>query len=174
MPVKFKDYPHFRPDLTPRQIFQHGCMDGMYWRDIYSNVTKKHYKDEYKKYPVLKGIPKCKLNNGKWDASINKYKVHASLSLEYWEKSNWIHPQDTFGALQWYCEFYQGRRTDDDKRQIGRFLRVLLRFGQKKDKTPRVKQALHHWAWNADKDHSKYIEQIKLNGWAKGASQVKI
>lgn len=173
MVVKFKDHPEFILDYTPKQMFQEGIFSGKYWRPIYSHVTKKNYKDDYKQFKFLKGIPIKKLNNETWDISINKYKVHASLSLDYWEQHNWIHPNSPRGWIGWYCHFYNGRRTDDDKRQISRALRVLLRFGQKKEKTPRVKQALLHWGINADKDHTKYIEEIKKNGWAKGSSQVK-
>lgn len=74
--------------------------------------------------------------------------------------------------MLWYCRFYEGRRTKDDKCQIARALRVLLRFGQKKEKTARVKQAGLHWAWDSEKDHTKYIEKIKNNKWATGTSQV--
>ena len=56
--VKFADYPHFSPDFTPKQMFQHGILDGMYFRNIYSNVTKKHYKDDYKQFKFLKNISK--------------------------------------------------------------------------------------------------------------------
>lgn len=173
MVVKFKDHPEFCPDYTPKQMFEQGIFSGMYFRDIYSNVTKKHYKDDYKEFKFLKGIPIKKLNNGTWDNSINKYKVHASLPLKYWEEHHWIHPQDPRGHLLWYCRFYEGRRTKDDKRQIARALRVLLRFGQKKEKTARVNQAGLHWAWDFEKDHTEYIEKIKKNKWATGPSQVK-
>jgi hypothetical protein len=40
MVVKFKDHPEFKPDYTPKQMFQAGIFSGMYFRDIYSHVTK--------------------------------------------------------------------------------------------------------------------------------------
>ena len=37
---KFKDYPEFTPNLTPKQIFLLGSFidQGGYWRNIYSDV----------------------------------------------------------------------------------------------------------------------------------------
>jgi hypothetical protein len=161
MVVKFKDYPEFRPDYTPKQMFQQGIMEGSYFRYITSSITGKTYKDQYLEFPFFKNIPIKKLANGNWDNSINKYKVHASLSLKYWEEHGWIKPQDPYGWIQWYCRFYTGRRTLDDNRQIERALKLLLRFGQRKNKSDRVKQSLLHWGWDADKDHTEYIKQIK-------------
>ena len=37
----FKDFPDFKPNLTPRQIFTLGSFGGTYWRPIYSSITKK-------------------------------------------------------------------------------------------------------------------------------------
>lgn len=53
---------------------------------------------------------------------LNKYKVHSGTTLEDWENSGWIQAQDPYGWVQWYCEFYSGRRSEDDKRQIQRWL----------------------------------------------------
>ena len=49
---------NFKPNLTPRKMFQLGAFGGTYWRPIYSSVTKKNYKDEHKKFPASwwKGI----------------------------------------------------------------------------------------------------------------------
>ena len=48
--------------------------------------------------------------------------VACGQSLAAWESSGWIAARDPYGWHQWYCRFYQGRRTDDDERQIGRWL----------------------------------------------------
>lgn len=159
--MKFKDHPEFRPDFTPRQMFQKGIFSGMYFRDIYSTINKKKYTEQYKEFSFLKNIPIKKMSNGVWDDKINKYKVHASLPLKYWEEHHWIHPNDPYGWVQWYCRFYSGRRTQDDVRQIKRATRFLVRFGQKKEKTTKTKQALLHWGFDPEKDHTNYIEEIK-------------
>ena len=37
----FKDYPDFRPNLSPEEIFRAGSFGGTYWRPISSSVTGK-------------------------------------------------------------------------------------------------------------------------------------
>ena len=57
--IIFKDYPDFKPNLTPREVLKLGSFGGTYWRPIYSSVTNKNYKNVHKKYPASwwKGIP---------------------------------------------------------------------------------------------------------------------
>ena len=41
--VTFKDYPEFKPNLSPKQVLRMGSFGGTYFRDIKSSVTgKKH------------------------------------------------------------------------------------------------------------------------------------
>ena len=35
----FKDYPEFRPNLSPREMFLLGSFGGTYWRPIYSSIN---------------------------------------------------------------------------------------------------------------------------------------
>ena len=42
--IEFKDHPEFKPNLTPRQMFQVGSFGGTYWRPIESCITHKKYK----------------------------------------------------------------------------------------------------------------------------------
>ena len=72
----FEDYPDFRPNLTPREMFKAGSFGGMYWRPIYSKVNKKNYKNVHKKYPKSwwKNIPETHLSSPDYDKDINKYK----------------------------------------------------------------------------------------------------
>lgn len=137
--LNFADYPEFRPNCTPAEAFQRGIFGGTYFRPITSNPcrkgngikcdgpAKKKYADQHKEYPQswFRGIdinkyvisPTC-------DKTVNKYKVTSGTSLDYWEERGWITPQDPYGWFQWYCRFYRGRRTDDDRRQIDRWLGV--------------------------------------------------
>lgn len=100
--IKFEDYPDFRPNLTPYEIFKLGSFGSTYWRPIYSNVTKKHYKDADLEFN-WHGISRDKLIKpwDEYDVNSNKYKVKVGTTLEFWEKSNWIHPQDPYGWVQW-------------------------------------------------------------------------
>lgn len=158
---KYKDVPHFQPDYSPKQLFELGVLGGSYFRDIHSSVTGKDYKDDYKEFKFLSKIPLNKLTNKVQDININKYKQKASLSLEYWQDHGWIREQDPRGSIQFFCRFHQGRRSNDDDRQVRRFLRVLIRFGQKKNPSDRVKQVLLHWSFDWKKDHTKYIKEIR-------------
>lgn len=166
--IVFKDYPEFTPNLTPKEIFQLGSFGGTYWRPIYSQVTKKNYHNQHKKYPESwwKGIPEDHLTRewDDYDKSINKYNVQVGTTLEFWECKEWIHKQNPYGWMQWYCDFYTGKRGPDDERQISRwvqtagprsrFRRALINLINKKNTTfddfsvsPKIRQTLQHWGY---------------------------
>ncbi len=165
---KFDDHPEFTPNLTPRQIFKMGSFGGTYWRPIHSSVTKKDYKDQHKEFPKewWKGIPEEKLTSEVCDKTKNKYGVNSGTSLEFWEEKGWINEQDPYGWVQWYCRFYDGRRTDDDERQIkrwlsfagpkGRFRKRLINICKANDDSPVIRQGLQHWGYKlTEKDFRK-------------------
>ena len=166
--LQFKGFPDFKPNLTPRQIFKLGSFGGTYWRPIFSRITKKKYKNQHNKYPASwwKGIPAQHLTKpfGDYDTSINKYGEKVGTTLQFWEKKGWIEEQDPYGWIQWYCHFYNGRRTADDERQTrrwkslagenGRFsgwlkTQIKKKGGNYKDETisPKIRQTLQHWAY---------------------------
>ena len=170
--IVFKDFPTFRPNLTPREMFQLGSFGGTYWRPIRSSVTKKNHKNPHKKYPKSwwKGIPEENLSSPDCDISKNKYGVRVGTSLDFWEGKGWIKPSHPYGWVQWYCDFYMGERCPDDERQIkrwealagprGRFMRFLvtqiLKKGDKKDWdnpeiSPKIRQVLQHWGYKLTK-----------------------
>jgi hypothetical protein len=72
-------------------------------------------------------------------------------SLPAW-KPDWIHPQDPLGWLQWYERYSGGRRSEDDQRQIKRWLSFRARHGGPfaKNPTPRRAYALRNWAINPE------------------------
>jgi len=181
--VIFKDYPEFKPNLTPKQIFKMGSFGGTYYRDIYSSVTKKNYKGKtvIKKLPEdwFKGLDiDKKITSSKYDKNVNKYKVKCGSSLEAWESSNWIEAQDPYGWFQWFCRFYTGRRTKDDRRQIdrwlkltgpkGRFRRALMNKVIKSGKSfddetvsPVIRQTLQHWGYKLTKSHLESYQKSR-------------
>ena len=170
---KFKDYPEFKPNLTPQQVLKMGSFGGTYFRPIYSSVTKKHYKSEdvINEYPKswFKGINIEKfVTSSDYDKNVNKYKVKCGSELEAWEKSGWMRKQDPYGWFQWYCRFYQGRRTDDDERQVKRWLAFAGPKGRFKKNlinkikdnnadiddytiSPVIRQSLQHWGYKVTK-----------------------
>lgn len=174
----FKDHPDFKPNLSPHQILKMGAFGGTYFRPIYSSVTKKHYKshDVIKEYPKswFKGINIEKMvTSPDYDKNINKYKVKVGTSLEFWEGKNWIKETHPYGWVHWYCDFYHGKRGEDDERQIkrwqglagprGRFMRFLVtKILQKKGKyddetvSPKIRQVLQHWGYVLTKKDYEY------------------
>ena len=83
--------------------------------------------------------------------------------------------------MQWYCEFYLGRRTEDDERQINRWVKLagekgrfrkwlvtqILKKGSKKDWnnseiSPAIRQTLQHWGYKlTKKDFDNEVKQRK-------------
>lgn len=176
--IVFRDYPEFRPNLTPREIFKLGSFGGTYWRPIKSGITKKTYRNKHKKFPSSwwKGIDKKYLTSEKCDKYLNKYGVKVGTSLKFWEKKKWITKTDPYGWVQWYCNFYMGRRTSDDERQIkrweslagpnGRFRKWLITQIKKSrskwndhDVSPKIRQTLQHWGYVLTK--KDYDDEIK-------------
>ena len=163
--IHFDDYPEFTPNLTPQEIFELGSFGGTYWRPIRSNITKKDYKNKHKKYSWAKKIPEewMTLDWKDYDKSINKYGVKVGTTLRFWEKKGWITKYHPYGWVQWYCDFYEGKRGPDDERQIERWertagpnsrfrkwlLRMIRERGARKDDysvSPKIRQTLQHWA----------------------------
>ena len=170
--IVFSDYPEFRPNLTPREMFKMGSFGGTYWRPIYSSVTDKKYKDQHKKYPASwwKNISPNLLTRpwDEYDKNINTYGVKVGTTLEFWEEKDWITKYHPYGWVQWYCDFYMGKRGPDDERQIDRWLKTAgpnSRFrkwliNMIRDKTgtyddhtisPKIRQTLQHWAYKLTK-----------------------
>ena len=169
----FPDFPDFKPNLTPKEVLQLGSFGGTYFRPIYSSVTKQKYKDEaWKELPSswLEGLNiRTQVASLVYDNSKNKYKVKCGASLEEWESSGWMRQQDPYGWFQWYCRFYQGRRTEDDQRQVGRWSKCAGPKGRWKNNliskcakagcgfdnfgiSPVVRQTLQHWGYVLTKE----------------------
>ncbi len=172
----FEDAPEFTPNLTPRQIFQLGSFGGTYWRPIQSKVTGKSYKNIYKQYPKSwwKGIPEQHLTTPwkDYDVTINKYGVKVGTTLQFWEQKQWIQETHPYGWVHWYCDFYYGKRSLDDERQIkrwkslagpkGRFRNMLINLIKRKNTkwndvtiSPKIRQTLQHWAYKLTKKDMK-------------------
>ena len=173
----FKDFPDFTPNLSPREMFIAGSFGGTYWRPIYSGVNKKKYKKQHLKYPNSwwKGIPDNYLITpwDNYDTDINTYKVMVGTTLEFWECKDWINGLHPYGWVQWYCDFFQGKRSDDDERQIKRWIQTAgpnSRFRKRlinmiiKEKSvyddfsisPKIRQTLQHWAYKLTENDIKH------------------
>lgn len=147
----FSDHPEFQPNYSPYEVIAQGAFGGTYFRDIYSSVNKRYYRDSDLEFDWV-DIPREKLIMpwNQYNKESNKYKVKVGTTLEFWENHGWINSQDPYGWFQWYCRFWLGRRTDDDRRQIQRWNSFKNRFGKRINKTPKIKQTLLHWAINPE------------------------
>lgn len=177
--IVFKDYPDFSPNLTPREIFKLGSFGGTYWRPIKSKFFKNTLRNVHKNYPDSwwKGIPTEDLVSPDYDIKKNKYGTKVGTSLDFWESKNWIMKSHPYGWVHWYCDFYNGKRSDDDRRQItrwkqltgpnGRFKKflvtqILKKGGKWNDITssPKIRQVLQHWGYKLTK--VDFDKELKL------------
>lgn len=166
--IRFPDYPEFQPNLTPRDIFKRGSFGGTYWRPIHSQVTGASYRRIHTRYPSdwWAGIPDewMTLPWEKYNTDVNQYKVKVGTTLEEWEEAGWIHASHPYGWVQWYCDFYRGKRGPDDARQIKRWIQtagpnsrfrkrligmIRAKHTEYNDFTvsPKIRQTLQHWGY---------------------------
>ena len=109
-------------------MIKKGAFGGTYFRHIYSGVNNKFYKNSWKEFKELEGIDKKYYSSDFYDVSFNKYGVKCGTSLRFWESKSWINKIDPHGWFQWYFRYCKGRKNEDDKRQIGRWKRIVSRF----------------------------------------------
>lgn len=178
--IYFHDYPDFKPNLTPKEIFSLGSFGGTYWRPIKSKFFKNTIRSRHKRYPShwWNKLPDDWLFTpfDKYDKSINKYGVKVGTTLKFWENKGWIKKSHPYGWVDWYCDFYEGKRSSDDERQIsrwkgvagtnGRFMKYLVTLIIKKNKkwndttvSPKIRQTLQHWGYKLTK--RDFLNEVK-------------
>ena len=182
----FEDFPDFLPNLSPREMFKRGSFGGTYWRPIYSSVVKKDLKNIHKQYPESwwKDIPEDWMVRSfeNYDININKHKAKVGTTLDFWEGKNWINESHPYGWVHWYCDFFSGKRCEDDERQIGRWKKlaghkgrfmlflvtqITKKSNQPEDKkwcdmsaSPKIRQTLQHWAYElTEKDYDDELKK---------------
>ena len=152
---------NFSPNKTPIEIIKEDAFGGTYFRDIYSSINKKWYKNSWKEFLQLKNIDVKFYASDYYDVNVNKYGVKCETSLRFWENKGWINKIDPYGWFQWYFRYWLGRRSKDDKRQINRWKKIVSRFrgklvkiikyaGSKFDDysiSPKIRQLLLHWGY---------------------------
>ena len=143
-PIGKNFHPEFRPELTPRQMLELGVFGGRYMTDCREEFPASWFR-------------RAKLCPDRHDPERNCFGVNASLPLSVWWRKGWIHPQDPRGWFQWYCRYYMGRRSADDRRQIARWKAMRRHAGAiRANCAPRdlacrrrQRQALLHWAYDS-------------------------
>lgn len=130
--------------------------------------------------PLQLSLPQTQVASPTYREGVNKYNVSCGQTLDQWEGSGWIRAQDPYGAFQWYCRFYMGRRTTDDERQLSRFLGVMGPGGRFKNQligklsrngspyndasiSPVIRQTLLHWGYElTERDCTAYLKKKKM------------
>ena len=118
----------FGINKTPAEIIKQGAFGGTYFRDIYSCVNNKWYKNSWKEFGELKYIDKKYYCSDYYDVSVNKYGVKCETSLRFWGNKGWINPVDPHRWFQWYFRYYLGIKSKDNKRQIKKWKGIVNRF----------------------------------------------
>ena len=141
------------PNISPVDVIKKGSFGGTYFRDIYSSINDKWYKNSWKEFEELKNIDK-KYYFDFYDIDLNYYKVEVGTSLRFWENKGWINKIDPYGWFQWYFRYWKGRRSEDDKRQINRWKKIVDRFvgilrklNSKGKDCKKIRQILLHWCY---------------------------
>ena len=118
----------FGPNISPVDVIKKDAFGGTYFRNIYSSVNDKFYKNSWKEFKELESIDKKYCRSDLYDVSLNFNGVECGTSLRFWGKNGWIRPVDPNGWFQWCFRYLKGRRSKDDQRQIGRWKRIVSRF----------------------------------------------
>lgn len=137
-------HPDFRPELTPKELLAMGVFGGKYMTDC-----RAEFPDDW--------FEQARLCHERHLPELNFFGVNASKPLWYWREKGWIHEDDPRGWFQWYCRYWQGRRSSDDLRQIARWKAMRRHIAQiERNCSPgmlscrrRQRQALLHWAYDS-------------------------
>ena len=119
---------NFVVNKTPVKVFKEGAFGGTYFKDIYPGVDGKWYRKSWKELNQLKDVDHEFYCSDHYDVSVNKYGVKCRTSLRFQEDNGWINSVDPYGWFQWYFRCGLGRRSENDKRQINKWNKIVIRF----------------------------------------------
>ena len=74
------------PNISPGEVIKKGAFGGTSFRNIYSDVNDKFYKDSWKEFKESKVIDKKYYCSDFYDVSLNFYGVKCGTSLILWEE----------------------------------------------------------------------------------------
>ena len=161
----------FIPNLTPREVIEAGAFGGSYF-GLKIDESEDDYSDVFES--LFNGISTTKYLGVKYSPKLNKFGITSGKSYKYWKDMKWMRSQDPRGWFAWYCNYYLGRRSSDDERQIKRWQDFCGMNGRWKNNlyskihrtgdwniSPRIQQSLLHWAYQANVED--YEVWLKLN-----------
>lgn len=167
----------FYPYLTPSDILKNGAFGGSYFgiEDL-----KGDYDYQSLFLETLSDVPAKYYLGDKYRPKMNMFKVRSGMNYDYWTEMNWMHPDDPYGWFEWYLKYFNGRRHEDDDRQIRRWQdfcgvngrwrkRIYQRIYEtggwgalaNQDVSPRIQQSLLHWGYMVNKND--YEQWLTLN-----------
>ena len=145
---------NFNPNKTPSEIIKEGAFGDTYFRNIYSGINEKWYKNSWKEFVQLKNIDAKFYASDYYDVNVNKYGVKCGTSLRFWENKGWINKIDSYGWFQWYFRYWSGRRSKDMSRFRSKLVKMIRDAGSKFDDysiSPKIRQILLHWGYELTK-----------------------
>ena len=159
----------FNPYLTPKDILMNGAFGGSYFgvEDL-----KGDYDYQYLFQETLVDIPTIFYLHPKYNTGLNKFKTKSGMGYQYWLDKGWMHKDDPYGWFEWYLKYHNGRRHEDDERQISRWNGVCGPNGRWRkriykniyetrnwDISPRIQQSLLHWGYMVNQsDYQFYLD----------------
>ena len=163
----------FYPLLSPREVIERGAFGGCYFGMFIEEYTNYDYNSLFDYH--FDGLDTSLYEGEKYSPKKNKFKVRSGMDYNYWKEMKWMHEDDPYGWFEWYCKYTQGRRHEDDDRQIRRwqdFCGVNGRWRKRIYKrmietgnwnvSPRIQQSLLHWGYEVNMpDFEQYC---KLEG----------
>ena len=66
---------NFGPNISPHEVIKKGAFGGTYFRNIYSGVNDKIYRDSWKEFKELENIVKKYYSSAFYNVSLNNYGV---------------------------------------------------------------------------------------------------
>jgi hypothetical protein len=88
-------HPHFRPELTPKQMLELGVFGGKYMTDCAAEYPADWFEN-------------ARLCPERHDPDLNYFGINASQPLAVWRAKGWIYAEDPRGWFQWYCRYFLG------------------------------------------------------------------
>ena len=73
----------FGANKMPIEVIREGAFGGTYFRDIYSGINEKWYKNSWKEFVHLKNIDAKFYASDYYDVNVNKYGVKCGTSLRF-------------------------------------------------------------------------------------------
>ena len=160
----------FKPYLTPKDILLNGAFGGSYFGRREKLQGDYDYQSLFQE--TLSDVPSGYYRQIDYITKLNMFKVKSGMSYQYWLDKGWIHEDDPHRWFEWYLKYWNGRRHEDDERQISRWNGVCGIKGRWRNRlyknisetgnwqvSPRIQQSLLHWGYLANKkDYELYLE----------------